>query len=419
MKKRVILACLTPVFVAAVLGLGNLIAPFRPLSLNDILLSWLISPGHFFVPDLAAEEPQDSQELVTNPELNRLYGRPRHFALKKMAGTFRIFCIGGSTTLGWPFQDILSYPDFLNLELKDVLPTRRVEVINAGFGNMDSSSDIPLIKELLRYDPNLILIYEGRNELQNFALHSGWRAELLIPHLWLLRHVSLYRWLRYRLWLDTKFTLAASIRRWADQGLDPDSKNQAQRRMLKNLSAMIKLARQVHCPIMFITQVRDHNDPSENWLKNYNRSIRRLAVAQNIPIIDAAHAFDAYHGGGLGPIFLHRLWHPDVGGYFLISQTVLHALARAVELAPAKDWRWSRERSELAYIQELSVSPEALATDYTAISKFCVTIEKSFPFWKQDYQRMALQYTALAGRLRSEGWAAMSPRLRFRNDVPQ
>jgi len=392
--------------IAAILAAGNFLCPARRFSLNDLSLRWIINPGRVFVPRREAA----GQELCTNSELVRLDNKSRCFVPQKSPDVFRIFCLGGSTTQGWPFQNILSYPDFLSHELKDVLPGKRVEIINAGINSSDSTSDLPLFKELLRYKPNLIFIYEGRNEVLLAPLHFGFRAKLLIPHLWLLRHVSLYNYLRRRFYPNKTFDLSDGIRRWASQSLGPNYPDIARRHMIKNLSRMIILARQDHCRVMLLTQVTDPDDPNDSpWLKGFNDSIKRLAAEEHVPVADTAKAFDSYHGG-LGPIFLHRLWHPDVGGYFLISQTALHALARSGLLAPNRDWRWNQEKSELTYLRELSVTPKSLAATYLFLRFVCVSIERANPPLRSQYQSMPQKYAALAHALWRRGWAGVSVR---------
>jgi len=395
MKNKLYLLCSGLVLVIIILLIGNLLLPSRPLSPNDSLVRWLVAPGRFFISEQGSESPK----LCTNPQLARRGNKSRCFSLrKKNQRDFRIFCLGGSTTEGWPFQHVLSYPDFLNLELKDVLPSRHVEVINAGFSGLDSTSDVALVKELLRYEPNLLLIYEGRNEPWTMPLYSGWRAKLLIPHLWLLYHLSLYRYLRYLIDPNASFSAAAGVRGWASQrGLDYTGI--AKRHMLKNLMRMIAMARQDHCRVMLVTQVTDPHDPNDSpWLKNFNDSIKRLAAAQGVPVIDAAGAFDSYRGG-LGPIFLRSLWHPDVGGYFLMAKTAARALARSGLVAPAKDWRWNRGESELDYLRKLSVTPRSLAAAYIFLAESCIQ--------PLNHRALAKKYITRAHALDHEGWPAL------------
>jgi len=405
MKRKFLLPVCGFVLIITALAAGNIFAPPRPLSANDLLLSWLIFPGRFFVPE--PNPPTGAaNDLALNPELVRLHNRFRSFAQKKTPGEIRIFCLGGSTTQGWPFQHLLSYPDFLNLELKDVLPSRRIKVINAGILSSDSESDLPLFKELLRYQPDIILVYEGRNEPLDASLHQGWRANLLSINLWLLRRFILYRYLRYWICPAVPFDHAYETRAWAwkDWGHNwwERSSMMARGPLLKNLARMVTLARQSRCRVMLITQVGDPADPSENWLTPLNNSIKKLAVEQNAPVIDAAQAFDSYRRG-LGTIFLHHIWHPDVGGYFLISQTALHALARNGKIAPAKDWRWGREKSEIGYLQELPFMPRSLAAAYDHLRDAYLSL-KLPPATSAALARFC---TTRSRALKHEGWAAM------------
>ena len=54
------------------------------------------------------------------------------FPVKKDPDTIRIFCLGGSTTYGHPFDGRTSFPRWLEDLLKASSPDKNFEVINAG-----------------------------------------------------------------------------------------------------------------------------------------------------------------------------------------------------------------------------------------------------------------------------------------------
>ena len=88
----------------------------------------------------------------------------QHFPRKKAAGTFRIFCLGGSTTYGHPYDDKTSFPGWLRELLPVVDPSRRWEVINAGGISYASYRMAMLMEELVAYEPDLFVVEAGHNE---------------------------------------------------------------------------------------------------------------------------------------------------------------------------------------------------------------------------------------------------------------
>ena len=86
------------------------------------------------------------------------------FTQTKPAGTFRIFCVGGSTTYGRPYDDTTSFAGWLRAFLPEADDSRRFEVVNAGGISYASYRVATLMEELIRYEPDLFVIYSGQNE---------------------------------------------------------------------------------------------------------------------------------------------------------------------------------------------------------------------------------------------------------------
>ena len=67
----------------------------------------------------------------TNP-LKLSYFNPQSFLAKKSPGMRRVFCLGGSTTFGHPYEDPTSFCGWLREMLHEVEPDGSWEVINCG-----------------------------------------------------------------------------------------------------------------------------------------------------------------------------------------------------------------------------------------------------------------------------------------------
>ncbi len=96
---------------------------------------------------------------VSVPGLN-----PEKFLKEKTAKTFRIVCLGESTTAGFPFDCQTPFPVQLRYLLTQAYPDYHFEVLNAGISAVNSFTVLDLLPDILAASPDLILIYMGHNE---------------------------------------------------------------------------------------------------------------------------------------------------------------------------------------------------------------------------------------------------------------
>ncbi len=113
-----------------------------------------------FVESLA---PNGLKILKTAP--NKLtHFNQQMFVEKKAPDTYRIFCLGGSTTYGRPYNDKTSFPGWLRELLPEVQKSIDWEVINVGGISYASYRVARLMEDLVQYQPDLFIIYTGQNE---------------------------------------------------------------------------------------------------------------------------------------------------------------------------------------------------------------------------------------------------------------
>ncbi len=86
------------------------------------------------------------------------------FAKVKPDHTFRVFCVGGSTTFGRPYDDTTSFVSWLRELLQVADTNQRWEVINAGGISYASYRVASVVEELCAYSPDLFIVYTGHNE---------------------------------------------------------------------------------------------------------------------------------------------------------------------------------------------------------------------------------------------------------------
>jgi len=132
----------------------------RPTLLDKDPFVGFVSNVPLFVPAMNSE----GRQILTTAANKRGNFNHQQFYKKKPAGTYRIFCLGGSTTYGRPFNDTTSFAGWLREMLPKADPRRRWEVINAGGISYASYRVARLMNELALYEPDLFIIYSGHNE---------------------------------------------------------------------------------------------------------------------------------------------------------------------------------------------------------------------------------------------------------------
>lgn len=95
---------------------------------------------------------------------NATYGNQEPFAAQKAPGVFRIFVLGESTTIGYPYMNNGSFHRWLQYRLLHTYPERDFEVINLSLTAVNSYTVLDFGKAVLEYEPDAVLVYTGHNE---------------------------------------------------------------------------------------------------------------------------------------------------------------------------------------------------------------------------------------------------------------
>src|SRR6185295_2488294 len=99
-----------------------------PLSLTDDPYVGFAAGQPLFIQKTGID---GARKYETNP-VKLAHFNPQSFPVKKAPGTYRIFCLGGSTTYGHPYRDGTSFSGWLREMLAEADTTRHFEVINCG-----------------------------------------------------------------------------------------------------------------------------------------------------------------------------------------------------------------------------------------------------------------------------------------------
>ncbi|WP_166819877.1 tetratricopeptide repeat protein [Thalassoroseus pseudoceratinae] len=98
------------------------------------------------------------------PESRYNFFAPESFAQSKPSRAKRIFCLGGSTVQGRPYSTPTSFPTFLEMALDEVDQSNDWTVVNCGGISYASYRLVPILEEVLNYDPDFIILCTGHNE---------------------------------------------------------------------------------------------------------------------------------------------------------------------------------------------------------------------------------------------------------------
>ena len=298
-------------------------------------------------PLFVEERGEDGVFMVTAENKLDYFNRQR-FPKNKPAGTTRVFCLGGSTTFGRPYDDRTSFCGWLRSFLREADRDGRWELINAGGISYAGYRVAVLLEELLRYDPDVIILYTGHNEfLEARTYGSTLSSPSLLQRLRALAgHSRLY---------TVMFRLLAPV--GPDGGSKPaaDSNPAPPRdgRDLLPAEVQERLNRSVgpedyYRDDRFAARVLAHYRHNIERMTRMARAagVRILLVAPASNLRDCA-PFKSEHRDGITPEALRR-WHADLatGKAALAAERHANALA-GFDRAAAIDDRYA----ELHYLR--------------------------------------------------------------------
>lgn len=153
--------------------LFKMIAVLLPFLLIGILEFTLRLCNYGYDLSLFTEFPGDKRFLMFNPHASRKYfptpdfaavGNQELFKKKKENHTFRIFVLGESTTIGYPYFHNGSFHRWLLYRLMHSYPDKQFEIINLSLTAVNSYTVRGFAKELAKFQPDAVCIYCGQNE---------------------------------------------------------------------------------------------------------------------------------------------------------------------------------------------------------------------------------------------------------------
>ena len=282
-----------------------------------------------YVPLFVKQAGPDGKAVMVTAENKLSFFNPQQFAAKKPAGTYRIFCAGGSTTFGRPYADVTSFCGWLRAMLPKADPSRKWELINVGGVSYASYRVAVLMEELIRYEPDLFIIYSGHNE---FLEHRTYGQIIRTPRAVrglgaIMSRTRMYTAAKQAVdalggssdaALDKRNFLPGEVETILESSIGPESyhrddglKKQVLDHYRYNLMRMVDIARSVGAKVILITPASNlrHCSPFKsehrtgltsaqrnNWQVQFDLANRAYAAAkwhEVLPAIDRAITIDS------------------------------------------------------------------------------------------------------------------------------
>ncbi|MHC4354643.1 MAG: tetratricopeptide repeat protein [Planctomycetota bacterium] len=167
-RKKLFFAAITVVVLFAAVEAALMVLGVRPVLYDEDPYVGFSS----YIPLFVEQTDANGQKYMVTAKNKLKFFNPQQFAEDKPSGTYRIFCAGGSTTFGRPYDDMTSFCGWLREMLPKADPSRRWELINVGGVSYASYRVALLMEELVRYEPDLFIVYSGHNEFLEHRTYS-------------------------------------------------------------------------------------------------------------------------------------------------------------------------------------------------------------------------------------------------------
>ncbi len=183
------------------LGLRLIDDPVRESIDNDPVVN-LVGGRSLFVQDVDRDRWTIAKERMN-------FFRPDSFAAKKPDGGKRIFVLGGSTVQGRPYATETAFSTWLRLRLQANSPNAAIEVVNCGGVSYASYRVAKILDEVLKHQPDAIVLYTGHNEFLESRSYAGVRAMSTSQQ-------QVAQW-------GSRLSTVRWLRRWFEEWLAPDT----------------------------------------------------------------------------------------------------------------------------------------------------------------------------------------------------
>lgn len=361
--------------------LAAVVVVISPLVFGELVLRLCVRP-----PSISPDDPYVSfnglrplfvlDSTGTNFETAKerlTYFCPQSFAAVKGQQTFRIFCLGGSTVQGRPYSVETSFTTWLKLNLNAARPQTDFEVVNCGGISYASYRLVPIMRELLEYEPDLFIIYTGQNE---FLEDRTYQRLKRVPRALVRIHRTMLNLRSYSLvneFISTRRTRRKGISKTIlpgevkakldfEDGLESYHRDDVWRQGTiehfgRNLQTMVRMSRRAGIPIILVNPVSNLKD-CPPFKSEYSRDLSNSEIERTAELSEQAEKLN---------------WDDTYGKIRLLEQAaeidnrhagLLYLIGKCYEhigrLAEAKNWFLQAKEEDICPLRILEPMHQAI-----------------------------------------------------------
>ncbi len=273
------------------------------------------------------------------------------FLKRKPENSFRLFVMGSSTLYGFPYDRNLMASRILHQRLQDAYPHKNIEVVNTSITAINSITLKDFIKQILKYNPDAILIYAGHNEFYGaFGVGSNetMSKSLFVRTLhFRLINLRIYQLMRSTIHgiskqlikksdsVDTKETLMKSIVKDKDIIYKSEKYNSGIKKFQSNLSYILDEAKNKGVPVFLsdlVSNIKDLHPFGDTPSKNFSAATKYREAKSKLSNGDTLLAKELfYKAKDLDPVRFRASEEINQIIYKLAEQS-------GALLIPAKEW---------------------------------------------------------------------------------
>ncbi|MEL6110312.1 MAG: SGNH/GDSL hydrolase family protein [Planctomycetota bacterium] len=252
--------------------------------------------------------------------------RPDRFLTEKPENGRRVFVLGGSTVQGRPYEIETAFSTWLRLRLQAADPNHVYEVVNCGGVSYASYRLAIVLREILEYQPDAVVLYTGHNEFLEQRSYQTWKPRRPLVD-GVVRRSRLLQVLAKSFQRAPDQTLTAEVQTRLDEpdGLGLYRRDEPWRAAVvehfeRNLSAMIMACDRANVPLLLcrpvseIVETAPFKVASLQWaadeqplfesawrlaLDPQRRVVERIAACESCLEMDAGHAGAHFVAGRL------------------------------------------------------------------------------------------------------------------------
>ncbi len=122
---------------------------------------------------------RSGDEVSIPPPVLLPFSDPQRFTAKKPSGTYRVFLLGSSAAKAWCCNPYFTLAKTIAAQLGAAYPDRKIEVIDCALARRNSFDMAVIAEQVAPFEPDLLVVYEGNNEMQNYSLvHAAYEAAM-------------------------------------------------------------------------------------------------------------------------------------------------------------------------------------------------------------------------------------------------